>query len=260
MGTFDPNGASDEEATWTISSEDAARILTPNEGWNAPALSTAQADALLALIRPPLAGESQARFRLFASRIFAIAVERYSAFRHAVPRKVLRRAAEEASKSLREIDRLCAAEIPPPIVGLVEDALDRQTPPKDRKGLTAVEWLAGLSGEARREARLQALSKVAVEIKRGPSNVIDRLMVRAMVGLVYDLVGEIPRRTFRHAGKEGGPNGEHYWFLELAAAMARFVNAALPDGLKRPSANTLTGIVKEELEAAKEQNPARSAI
>ena len=63
-----------------LTSEDAARVLSPDAGWTRPPLTREQENELLALIRPTLNEDCERRFRWFVNRIFAVAVERYIVF------------------------------------------------------------------------------------------------------------------------------------------------------------------------------------
>ena len=131
--------------------------------------------------------------------------------------------------------------------------LEEEIPSEVRREGMVLRWIRALSPEIWRNLQIKAIERVEVEVKRGPSNVTDRLMVRALADLTTDLTSVVPSRTYRHANKSGGPTGEHYWFLDLVTKLAEFVNQALPLHIRRPGAAALTGIVAEELEQLRNQ-------
>jgi hypothetical protein len=137
------------------------------------------------------------------------------------------------------------------LLEVVEIVLHEEIPPEVRADGSFTSWLRSLEPERRQDVLRQALQRVEVEVKRGPSNTIDRRMVRGLAALVLEVAGLIPTRVYRaatHASRAGAGSrtGEVYWFLDLATQLASFVNDALPPTLRRPGVAALTGIVAED--------------
>jgi hypothetical protein len=280
------------EELYRLTSEDTARALSPDAGWSRPPLTREQQDELLALIKPALLEGGEHTFRIFVNRIFDDAVNRYIAFRQESPRTILRdelrKAAQRLGKSgpdrdadlppdvvqaldarLQEdpspetqgaIASALEPELSPALLELIETVLEAEIPPEVRANGSFARWLGTHELEHRRRLQLEAIRRITVEVKRGPSNTIDRLMVRGLVALVHRVTGTVPTRIYRahtHSLRErGGPVGEDYWFLDLATKLAQFVNQALPPELRRPGVAALTGIVAEELKALRESQAA----
>jgi len=181
--------------------------------------------------------------------IFAAGVERYYIFQGDSPRLLLRKTVGTAAQELSEPEPAGYNELSPVVREIIDLVLERQMLEGEHPGGSASEWLRELTPEARRSATVNAIESIEVEVKKGPSNVIDRLMVRGLAALVHDVTDIVPKRTYRHAGKKGGRDEEAYWFLDLAKRLAVFVNQALPLKLRRPGVAALTGIAAEELDA-----------
>jgi hypothetical protein len=262
----DGTGEPGSERRFHLTSEDAARIMSPGAGWH-PTLTGEQVDELVALVKPAFKEETELLFRRFVGLIFSAAVERYIAFSeekrrghvlvsHPVtPRVLLRRELDKAAQRLRDPGQVMQEEVSPALQGVIEIALEEEIPPEVRAAGSFSKWIRALPEEAWRDLLLRAIERVEVEVKRGPSNVIDRLMVRSLAQFVAGLTGVVPSRTYLHENKNGGRGGEAYWFLDLSIKLAVFVNAALPPKHRRPGVSALTGIVAEELEALKKAEP-----
>jgi hypothetical protein len=252
------------------------------------ALRPKQHDQLLALIQPPLLPGGDLYFRRYVNLIFAQAVESSIAFGEVSPRDTLRAEVGNAQERLTASDldpalpttvreavdalgheslapdaQAAAAsavevELSPVLLEVVEIVLHEEIPPEVRADGSFTSWLRSLEPERRQDVLRQALQRVEVEVKRGPSNTIDRRMVRGLAALVLEVAGLIPTRVYRaatHASRAGAGSrtGEVYWFLDLATQLASFVNDALPPTLRRPGVAALTGIVAEELKLLREE-------
>jgi hypothetical protein len=210
------------ESLHRLSSEEATRLLSPSAGWSRPALAREQQDQLLALIRPPLLEGGELYFRRYVCLIFAQAVESSIAFGELSPRDTLRREVGNAQKRLAALGpgpalptavreafealgheslspeaQAAAAsavelELSPALLEVIEIVLHEEIPPEVRADGSFASWLRGLEPERRRDLLRQAIQRVAVEVKRGPSNTIDRRMVRGLAALVHDVTGVIP--------------------------------------------------------------------
>jgi len=252
-GERTPEGDSKGRDTPTrLTSEDAARILSSDPDWGGrPTLNREQEDELLALIKPALMEGGELRFRQFANLIFAAAVERYCTFGGESPRLILREEINAAVLKLRDPQAVVEAELSPVIQEVIEAALENKMPTEVRSDGSLSSWFRNLPPEARRCAQLRALKGVEVEVKTGPSYVLDRLMVRGLAALLRDVTGVVPGRTHRADSKKGGPIGESYWFLNLANRLSVLVNQALPPDQQRRGVTSLTGIVAGELRSLK---------
>ena len=108
--------------------------------------------------------------------------------------------------------------------------LEDEIPPQVRLDGTISNWVRALPAEDWRDLQLRAIERVEVEVKKGPSNVTDRLMVRGLAALAADLTGVVPKRTYRRPNAAGGPVGEVYWFRDLATKLDTSKNLVIGSG------------------------------
>jgi hypothetical protein len=87
-----------------------------------------------------------------------------------------------------------------------------------------------------------------IEVKKGGGDPAYRLMVRSLAGLLNGVTGAVPTRAYLVPETSKSGEGESGLLLSLATLMAQFVNAALPENLRRVETPALTGLVRSEIE------------